>query len=142
MKILLVVSVAFASIFTLSAQDKNAIKGEWFNEEKEGRIEISEENGKFYGKLIWLKEPKEDGKPKTDKNNPDKSKRDRPLKGLRILEGFEYKNGSWENGEIYDPKSGKTYSCIMKLKNRDTLEVRGYVGISLIGRTTTWTRAD
>lgn len=142
MKILGLLTLAFVGIFTLSAQDKNAIEGEWFNEEKEGRIEIFQENGEFHGKLVWLKEPYEDGKPKTDKNNPEKSKRERPLKGLRILKGFEYKDGNWEDGEIYDPKTGKTYSCIMKLKNRDTLEVRGYVGVSLIGRTTTWTRAD
>jgi uncharacterized protein (DUF2147 family) len=142
MKYLIVVFVIFCSLPSLHAQDRTAIKGEWFNEEKEGKIEIFEDNGEFHGRLVWLREPKEDGQPKTDKNNPEKYQRGRSLKGLKILEGFEFKNGQWENGEIYDPKSGKTYSCIMKLKNKDTLEVRGYVGISLIGRTTTWTRAN
>ncbi len=142
MKYLIIILAILFSIITLKAQNRSAIEGQWFTEEKESKIEIFEERGQFHGKLVWLKEPNEDGEPKTDQNNPEKSKRDRPLKGLRLLEGFEFKNGQWESGEIYDPKSGKTYSCMMKLKNQDTLEVRGYLGISLIGRTTTWTRAN
>ncbi len=140
MKYLIVLMLIFCSALKVSAQERAAITGQWFTEEKESKIEIFEEKERFHGKLTWLREPEEDGKAKTDTNNPDKSKRDRPLEGLKILEDFEFKDGQWENGEIYDPKSGKTYSCIMKLKNKDTLEVRGYVGISLIGRTTTWTR--
>jgi uncharacterized protein (DUF2147 family) len=50
------------------------------------------------------------------------------------------KVGTWENGEIYDPKSGKTYSCVMKLESADKLSIRGYMGISLIGRSEVWTR--
>jgi uncharacterized protein (DUF2147 family) len=142
MKYLATLIVIFSTIVNLPAQEKAAVEGEWFTEEKESKIEIFQENDRFHGKLVWLKEPEEDGKAKTDSNNPEKAKRDRPLKGLRILQGFKFKNGQWEDGEIYDPKSGKTYSCVMKLKNKDTLEVRGYVGISLIGRTTTWTRAN
>lgn len=58
------------------------------------------------------------------------------------LNDFVYKDGSWEEGAIYDAKNGKTYSCIIKQKDSNTLEVRGYMGISLIGRTVEWTRAD
>jgi uncharacterized protein (DUF2147 family) len=58
---------------------------------------------------------------------------------MEILSGFTYEDGRWTGGEIYDPKSGKTYSCNMKLK-ANKLEIRGYVGLSLFGRTTTWTR--
>lgn len=122
--------------------DPDIILGVWYNTEKDGKIEIFKEGDKYHGKLVWLKEPEEDGQPKLDKNNSEESKRSRPLKGLKLLRDFEYQAGAWENGTIYDPKNGKTYSCTMKLKNHDVLEVRGYVGISLIGRSVEWTRAE
>jgi uncharacterized protein (DUF2147 family) len=60
--------------------------------------------------------------------------------GLDILSGFKYGGGNiWQDGKIYDPKNGKTYSCKMTLEGNE-LKVRGYVGFSLLGRTTVWTR--
>ncbi len=123
-------------------QDADAIEGKWYNTEKDAQIEIFSEGSKYYGKVVWLKDPMDNGKPIVDKNNADKSKRNRPILGMRLLNDFEYKNGSWENGTIYDPKNGKTYSSIIKKKDAKTLEVRGYVGISLIGRTVEWTKAE
>jgi uncharacterized protein (DUF2147 family) len=62
--------------------------------------------------------------------------------GMVLMKDFEYDaKNVWDDGEIYDPKSGKTYSCKMTLIDPDRLEVRGYIGISLIGRTDNWTRA-
>jgi uncharacterized protein (DUF2147 family) len=130
----------FATSYTF-AQDADAILGKWYNTEKDAIVEISKEGQKYNGKITWLKEPQENGKPKVDKNNSDKSKRDRPIMGMKLLNNFTHKGNSWEGGEIYDPKNGKTYSCIIKMKNKDVLEVRGYVGISLVGRTVEWTRA-
>lgn len=127
---------------TLFAQSSDAIVGTWFNTEKDAKVEIFKEGNKYHGKIVWLQEPRENNKPKTDKNNSDKSKRDRPIMGMRLLNDFQYKNGTWEDGTIYDPKNGKTYSSTIKKKNNNTLEVRGYVGISLIGRTVEWTKAD
>ncbi len=97
--------------------------------------------GKYYGKIVWLKTPKEDGKERLDKNNPDKAKRTKPLLNLIILRDFVWDEGDKEynKGTIYDPKNGKTYNCYMKLKD-GKLNVRGYIGISLIGRTDQWTR--
>ena len=87
------------------------------------------------------KNGEETGKPKLDKRNPDKSKRTVPTLGLVNLHGFTYdpKDKEW-NGFIYDPKNGKEYDCRAELKDANTLKVRGYIGISLIGRTDTWTR--
>jgi uncharacterized protein (DUF2147 family) len=124
------------------AQNPDAIKGKWLTGEKEAQIEIFEEGNKYHGKIVWLIEPEENGVAKVDENNPDKSKRNRPIKGLKILRNFEYDNGKWAEGTIYDPQSGKTYSCNIKMKNDNTLEVRGFIGISLIGRTDVWTRAE
>lgn len=126
----------------LLAQDK--ILGNWLSEEKDGRIEIYKTGDKYSGKLVWGKDLVEaDGKTprkdRTDTKNPDAKLKSRPLLGLVLLTNFTYDDGEWTGGKIYDPKSGKTYSCTMKLKG-DKLEIRGYIGLSMFGRTTVWTR--
>jgi uncharacterized protein (DUF2147 family) len=138
----------FSALFlsgNLLAQDYKAddILGIWFNEEKDAKVEIYKENGKYYGKIIWLNEPNEPatGLPKLDDENEDESLQSRPVMGLILVRDFIYEDdGLWEDGEIYDPKKGSTYSCYMKMESKETLKVRGYIGISLIGRTTYWTR--
>lgn len=122
-------------------QGADAILGEWYTEEERSVVEISRCGDLYCGKIIWLKYPKDEfGNDKVDTKNPDESLRNRPLLGLEILKNFRHKGSNeWEGGKIYDPKNGKTYSCKMTLEG-DTLKVRGYVGVSLIGRTTIWTR--
>ena len=118
------------------------IEANWFDQDKNAKIKIYKaKDGKFYGKIAWLREPERDGKTKVDERNPDESKRSRPILGLVILRGFEKDGNEYEDGTIYDPKTGKTYSANMKL-NGNKLDVRGYIGISMIGRTTTWHKAD
>ena len=128
----------------VSAQSLKAddILGHWFNEEKDAKVEIYQENGKYYGKVVWLEEPNEPdtGLPKLDDENSDEALQSRPIMGLLLMKDFTFDDDEWEDGEIYDPKSGNTYSCYMKLESMDKLKVRGYIGISLIGRTTYWTR--
>jgi uncharacterized protein (DUF2147 family) len=132
---------------SLIAQDYKAddILGIWFNEEKDAKVEIYKENGKYYGKVIWLNEPNEPatGLPKLDDENDDESLRSQPVMGLILVKDFVYEDdGLYEDGEIYDPKNGSTYSCYMKFETMNQLKVRGYIGISLIGRTTYWTRTQ
>jgi len=68
--------------------------------------------------------------------------RNRPIIGLKILSGFEKEgDNKYVDGTIYDPKNGKTYSCKMTYKGK-TLDIRGYIGISLLGRTTVWERTN
>jgi len=117
--------------------------GVWWNHEKDAHIEIYKCGNQFCGKIVWLKEPNEEGAPKKDKHNPDESLQSRPLMGLDILSGFDFKEeGSWENGTIYNPRDGKTYSCYLKMLEEGRLKVRGFVGISLIGKTQYWERVD
>ena len=116
------------------------------------RVEIYEEDGKYYGRIVWLLNPvyPDDapdgvaGMPVTDFNNPDKEKRDQPILGLRMLRDFEFKpkDNEWQDGRIYDPEDGKDYRCRLSLPHRDTLDVYGYVKVlfTKIGRNTTWTR--
>jgi uncharacterized protein (DUF2147 family) len=88
-----------------------------------------------------LREPlNEKGQPKLDTNNPNNSLKSKPIVGAIILRDFEFKDGEWTNGKIYDPESGKDYKCYMRFKDANTLNVRGYIGISMIGRTEVWTR--
>lgn len=123
--------------------DPDAIIGVWKNGEGTGHIQISRNGEKYQGRIVWLKEPidPETGKPKLDKQHPDETVRARPIMGLVNMWGFHFsKEGVWEGGKIYDPKKGSTYSCTIRMKDVNTLEVRGYIGISLIGRTDVWTR--
>ena len=76
---------------------------------------------------------------KKDVKNSDINLRTRKLKDLIMLTDFVFENNVWSGGKIYDPQAGKLYSCTMKLK-ANTLNIRGYVGISLFGRSSQWTR--
>lgn len=129
-----------ATSFSALAQSKDAILGKWLNPSGEGQIEIYKKGDKYYGKLAWMKEPNLNGKPKLDTKNPDEKLQRRPLLNLEILKDFVYDDKKWTAGTIYDPKSGKTYSCNMTLKGNDVLNVRGYIGISLLGRSETFRR--
>lgn len=124
------------------AQQADAIVGKWYTQDKDAHVEIFREGKVYHGKMVWLKEPTENGKPKVDKNNTDKAKRDRPILGMRLLSDFVHDGDTWEDGTIYDPRNGKFYSCIIKLKDRDTMEVRGYVGFAALGKTVEWTRVN
>lgn len=133
------------SFTSLSAQTatSDSVLGIWFNGSKESKIEIFKCNDRYCGRIIWLREPDADGKPKIDKNNPNIKLQNRSILGMVLMRDFVYGGDNvWDKGEIYDPKSGKTYSCKMALINTNRLDVRGFVGISLIGRTDTWTRTE
>jgi len=121
------------------SQAKDAIVGRWLNSSGEAHVDIYKKNEKFYGKIVWLKNPRDEkGNAKTDLRNPDESMRTKPMLGLEILKDFVYEDGKWIDGKIYDPKSGKTYSCNISQKGNGVLNIRGYIGISIIGRTDVW----
>ncbi|HVS03051.1 MAG TPA: DUF2147 domain-containing protein [Thermoanaerobaculia bacterium] len=134
------------------AEQPDAILGTWLTEEGDqgGRahVKVRQQGAKFVGEIVSLEEPNfppegpRPGQPKVDLENPDPKLRERPIVGLRILVGFRYTDGKWTGGTVYDPANGKTYRGQMTLKGPDTLELRGYVGIPLFGRTSTWKRVD
>lgn len=124
-----------------AATNPDAIIGVWLNGNGKGKIEIYKEGNKYFGKIIWLKEPNDSkGGPKLDANNPDPALKTKPLTGAIVLRNFVYDNDEWNSGRIYDPQNGKDYKCYLKLKDANTLSVRGYIGFSLLGRTEVWTR--
>jgi uncharacterized protein (DUF2147 family) len=130
---------------TVAQKSSDDIIGVWLNGEGTAHIQLFKNHDKYQGKIVWLKEPidKETGKPRLDKNHPDKSVRSRPILGLSNVWGFTYiaDKKQWTGGFVYDPKNGKTYDCRMWLENANTLKVRGFImGMSMLGRTDTWTR--
>ncbi len=128
------------------AQEAGKITGIWWNDEKTTKIKVEKNNGKYTGTIVYMiPEKYENGQPPKDKNNPDEKQRDRSLIGLQILSGLEYDSNDkeWNNGQIYDPKSGNTYSCYAWLENDDLLKLKGFVaGIRLLGRSSEWYRTD
>ena len=120
------------------------ILGIWFNEEKTSKLQVYQVGTKFFAKIVWLKDPldKATGKPRIDNLNPDAKLKNSPLLGLVVLKDFVFDgDNEWKNGTIYDPKNGKNYSCYIKPDDSpNKLKIRGYVGVSLLGRTTYWTR--
>ncbi|MEM9293737.1 MAG: DUF2147 domain-containing protein [Acidobacteriota bacterium] len=140
---------------TAFAADADAIVGVWETSPEDAskgkaRIEIYEDGGKYFGKIVWLEKPiyqEGDGYPdllgeeKLDLNNPDESKQKDTILGLNLLKDFKHKGDSWEGGTIYDPENGKTYKSILRIGDGgETLKVRGFIGFSFIGRTSEWTR--
>lgn len=118
---------------------QNSIKGKWLTEDKEGIVEIYIENGKYFGKLIWLKKPNDDkGIPFTDSMNPDPKLNLRPLLNLVIISDMHLEDNEWGGGTIYDPETGKSYRCKLWLNDDKTLNVRGYIGI--LYETEKWVR--
>jgi uncharacterized protein (DUF2147 family) len=142
--ILSLIAILCLPLFLYSQE--SLIKGTWYNEEKSSTITIEEDsNGRYSGKITWLEEPNENGKPKVDKDNPDTRLKERPLMGLIIVENFRYDSGKsqWIEGRIYDPKNGKTYDCFAWVNEGDDnhLYLKGYVaGIRALGRKTRWSR--
>ncbi|UOB18127.1 DUF2147 domain-containing protein [Abyssalbus ytuae] len=131
--------VLMLSFSTPVQHTEDAIIGVWTNETHNSHLEIFQKGDKYYGKIIWLKEPlTPEGKAKTDVKNPDPSLRSQPIVGLVILKNVAYKKGKWV-GEIYAPRKGTTVSCSLLLSpdnNELTLKAKKF------GFTTTkkWSR--
>lgn len=100
-------------------------------------VEIYQEDGKVYGKIIELLDPPEPNPLCTECGGELK---DAPIIGLQIINGLSKDGDEYNDGRILDPNNGKTYKCYITLEDDDTLKVRGYVGFSLLGRTQYWIR--
>lgn len=135
------------SLFTgLQSIAQNEILGSWYNDIKSSKIEIYEEKGLYYGRIIWLEDPaNSDGStPRVDEFNEDPTLTKRQLMNLVILKELRWNSSEkeWQEGTIYDPNNGKTYECYCLLQEDGTLYFKGYVlGITWLGRSTVWTKA-
>ncbi|MGY8955318.1 MAG: DUF2147 domain-containing protein, partial [Flavobacteriales bacterium] len=123
-------TLLFSFVGLLAFSQTNAdIVGEWYNAEKDAVITLFEENETVSGKITWMQFPNDDnGNPKTDPLNPDENLKSRARMGMVMMSGFAYDEDSvWDDGELYDPKKGKTYSGMMTLKDKNTIDLRGYI---------------
>ncbi len=148
-KVILPIVLLLASASFAAAGGPDDIIGVWFNQEKDAKIEIYRCDDTYCGKIVWLQEPvypegSKDGIPgtvKLDHNNPDPARRNTRVMGMTIMHGFAFSGENhWKKGKIYDPKNGKTYSAKITLVSPERLDLRGYIGISIIGRTAIWSR--
>ena len=138
MKKLLFLFFIFFSTLTFS----QSILGKWKSIDEETKkdesiIEIYQENGRFYGKVIQLLDPKK--KDAVCENCKGKNK-NKPIKGLVIINGLKKDGNEWSGGKVLDPKNGKEYKCFITLADNNTMKLRGYIGFSLFGRTAYWYR--
>lgn len=127
----------------------DAIVGVWNTADNDAKIEMYRCGGGYCGRIVYLEEPNYPpndkqgmgGQPMIDRNNPNPALRKRPLIGLTFLEGFRYQGDNvWDGGRIYNPENGKFYKARISLADGDHILLRGYWGISLLGKTETWVR--
>jgi uncharacterized protein (DUF2147 family) len=139
-KIKSTIVMLFLALGSLMAQtNQEAIIGTWETDAKDAKMEIFKTGNLYYGRLLWGNKVVEaDGKTsKKDSKNPDEKLRTRNIIGIVNLKNLKFDDGNYVDGEIYDPPSGKTYDCKAWIEN-GKLNLRGFIGFSLLGRTAIW----
>ncbi|MDG1213220.1 MAG: DUF2147 domain-containing protein [Flavobacteriaceae bacterium] len=119
-----------------------SVEGTWVNIDDEtgvakSEIELYVEQGKLYGRVLRLLLPEDQGKKCVNCKGSDKNK---PIEGLLIVRSLSRENADWTDGKIMDPANGKSYDCTIRLEDPNTLNVRGFLGFSFLGRTQVWKR--
>ena len=142
--LVLCVGLSIASLLALAmppavaAGDKlgeDAIVGEWWTEDRDGRIRFFKaKTGTYTGRLVWSK------KPRKDTENDDPALRSRPIVGIVLIWKLRYEDGEYVDGYVYNPEDGNTFRIEVKVLDRNSLKIHGYVGISLLGQSQIWTR--
>jgi uncharacterized protein (DUF2147 family) len=121
----------------------DSIVGVWENSTGKTHFEVYKVKDKYFARIVHLKEPTDErGLPKVDRKNPDVSQQTRPIVGLVVVRNLVYNesDNQWKDGSIYNPEDGRVYQCLIKLKDNNTMDVRGYVGFACLGKTTTMHR--
>jgi uncharacterized protein (DUF2147 family) len=120
------------------------LRGNWMTENGKAKVAIVSCGHALCGNIIALKETNDPttGKPKTDSNNPDAAKRDRPMVGVQIIIGMKPDATDKWKGQVYNAEDGKTYSGTISLVNGTTLTLQGCALGGLICKNQTWTRTN
>jgi uncharacterized protein (DUF2147 family) len=130
--------------FSSTSWVANDISGVWINADKDAHIKLYSSYGKYYGQVVWMKQPIDSatGKPQLDKFNGDPKLRTRPVMNMIVLKDlvFDAKDQQWEGGTIYNPKAGNTFDLFCKMIDKNTLEMHFYLTVTTIGKTFNWKR--
>lgn len=132
------------ALLLCAADAPDQICGLWFSEDGGAKLQVYRKDDTYEAKIVWLKEPELNGRPKVDEKNPDPASHTRPILGLVLLQNLHPTNDAnvYKGGRIYDPKNGKTYDCQITFRG-DTLALRGFVlGMPFLGRTSVWSKAN
>lgn len=119
-----------------AAASTDRVIGYWETQNRGAIVEFGPCGTHVCGRMVWLREPRDaTGAPKRDAEG-------RPLCGISLVTGLERaRSGRWEDGKIYDPRSGKHYSAEVEVTEEGTLRVRGYALARAFGRSQIWQRA-
>lgn len=139
-RLLLIVPTLLALALPMAAASDDVatqILGNWLTEPRDGIIQISiADDGSYRGRIVGGNDPQ-----RQDQHNPDPARRSQLLLGQSIFQGMKYDGeGKWSGGTIYDPDSGRTYKCRLERLDPERLQVRGFIGFALLGRSQVWTR--
>ena len=118
----------------------DAILGQWMSTRRNVKVQVYKEGNEFRGRVTWFKDSDDPSKPmatRTDEHNPDPKLRQRKVLGMQVLSRLKYnlKTDRWENGRIYDAKTGRTWSSVAYLDEEGVLNVKGYWQFEFIGKT-------
>ncbi|KUO68874.1 MAG: hypothetical protein APF83_01975 [Lutibacter sp. BRH_c52] len=133
--------LTFVLLFAIVSHSQS-ITGKWKTiDDETGKersiVEIYESEGKIYAKIVKLLEKSEENKVCENCKDANKNK---PLKGMIIINGLKKDGNEWNGAKILDPKTGSEYKCYITLEDPNKLKVRGYLGFALLGRTQYWYR--
>ena len=134
-RIMLALAILVASAPASAAAP--AIEGQWLTDDRKGVVRIAPCGRQMCGTIVRVLDTAP-GTPTRDVNNPDASRRTRPILGLQVLWGFEPRAAAWEGGRAYDPKNGKNYRSKLTLNRDGSLKVTGCV--LFVCRSKRWTR--
>ncbi len=137
--VFIMLAFLFASGFTENHEQCNAIVGRWISQQGNVIVQIYKDSVTFKGKVLWFNDSDDKNNPmnsRTDSNNPDINLRNRKILGLDVLHGLVYNNkcNCWQEGKIYDVRSGRTWSSSIMLENEDLLKIRGFWHYEFIGK--------
>jgi len=136
----MLLSLLLSTFFTVV--QNLSITGKWVTIDDEtgkekSKVTVFIKQNRLYARIDRLLLEEDQGKRCTECKD---DKQGQPIEGMLIINGLEPDGDSWSDGEILDPANGKYYDCTLKLEDKNTLLVRGYIGFSFIGRTQQWKR--
>jgi uncharacterized protein (DUF2147 family) len=139
-------ALAAASLITASiayAARTADVTGVWMSQDGRTKVRVTDCGGALCGRIVWLKEPidPKTGKPRTDKLNPDASKRDRPMLGLQVVNGLRPAGEDKWAGPIYHADEGMVIQVSLVVENEKHATMRGCV-LKIVCKSERWTRVD